>query len=127
MSRSGPTRRVPAQWTTRTVRAVWRGADPWRERKAEVVTVEIRWVCPAVIKATDPTAARNPDRVGQVCNGPRGEPKPEVIRADGASLTFDRWRNPCAHLDLQCDVVLEGRAFAAAKAAAVAGRDAVGQ
>ncbi|WP_242890893.1 hypothetical protein [Actinomadura litoris] len=44
------------------------------------------------------------------CGGPRGRPGPNEVRASsGQTFEIDRWVNPCGHVDLYADVLIEAR------------------
>ncbi|MGH3238982.1 MAG: hypothetical protein ACRDNL_01290 [Spirillospora sp.] len=42
-----------------------------------------------------------------VCGGPRGVPVPELRGAYGRTHEIDVWTNPCGHVDLNADVLIE--------------------
>lgn len=46
------------------------------------------------------------------CQGPRGEPQGQNTCDDGAYYWVHIWTNPCGHVDLYADVVVEAAALA---------------
>lgn len=48
------------------------------------------------------------------CGGPRGEPSGLNSCEDGAWYWVQTWQNPCGHIDLYDEVILEAKARAAA-------------
>lgn len=62
-----------------------------------VRTVEIATTCP-------------------VCGGERGKPRNLNQCDDGAHYSVDVWDNPCGHVDLYADVVVEARELTEADA-----------
>lgn len=63
----------------------WFGGDGWTYYP---VTVEIGDACPK-------------------CGGPRGRPYPHRFCDDGEWFDVNTWDNPCGHLDLYRDVLVE--------------------
>ena len=77
---------IPAA-ATRTVRVADRGTS----RSYEGVTIRpvtLVWTCP-------------------YCDRPRGEPRTSRIPEDGEYYYADAWSNPCAHLDLYSQILVE--------------------
>ncbi len=44
-----------------------------------------------------------------ICGGPRGEPTWHNFCEDGDWLTCNVWTNPCGHVDLYKDVLIEAK------------------
>lgn len=63
----------------------WFGGDGWTYHP---VTVRIEDTCP-------------------VCGGPRGEVVPRSFCEDGEWYVLDTWVNPCGHMDMYKDVLIE--------------------
>ena len=63
----------------------WFGGDGWRYFP---VTVEIADTCP-------------------VCGGKRGEPRGYNFCEDEQWFWVNRWDNPCGHMDMYRDVLIE--------------------
>lgn len=49
------------------------------------------------------------------CGEPRGEPTPHRFYEDGEWMSCDRWSNPCGHVDLYEDVLVEHKELACAR------------
>lgn len=52
------------------------------------------------------------------CGGPRGNAHPVHIQDTPVNLSWDRWDNPCGHLDLFRDVIAEAAALTSGQVAA---------
>jgi hypothetical protein len=81
------TQEPPTQVEEMTVRIPDYGPS-LRARPLTVTTVTIKTRCP-------------------VCGGPRGKPAPVLRGAYGRTHEIDVWSNPCGHVDLNSDVLIE--------------------
>ncbi|MER6816115.1 hypothetical protein ABT299_43200 [Spirillospora sp. NPDC000708] len=63
-----------------------------RARPVKVTTVTIRTRCPR-------------------CGGPRGKPAPTLRGMRGQTHEVDIWTNPCGHVDLNTDVLIEAGVY----------------
>lgn len=63
----------------------WFGGDGWTYYP---ISIEIKDICP-------------------ICGGKRGKPFPYRFCEDGEWFAVDRWENPCGHIDLYKDVLIE--------------------